>query len=75
MEEVSYAVREVAVFDSIKSALRMTSELIFLSGIEKVMEAGIFLQDTFTPVNTLVNPWKKDTISNASTFIENDELP
>ncbi|KAI3373352.1 hypothetical protein L3Q82_006652 [Scortum barcoo] len=42
--------------------------------VERVVEAGIVLRDTFTPVYPLVNPSKKITVSNAPPFIKNDDL-
>ncbi len=78
MEEVGYAVGEVVGFDSVKTASRMNSAVvIFLDEVhevEQVVEAGIVLRDTFTPVFPLVNPSKKITISNAPPFIKNNEL-
>ena len=69
VEEVGYAVGEVVGFDSIKLASRMNSAVvIFLDEVhkvEQVVETGIVLRDTFTPVYPLVNPSKKITISNA----------
>ncbi|KAI3370879.1 hypothetical protein L3Q82_007138 [Scortum barcoo] len=66
VEEVgSAAVGEVVGFESIKSASRMNSAVvIFLDEVVKVervvVEAGIVLRDTFTPVYPLVNPIKED---------------
>ncbi|KAK0155410.1 Transposon TX1 uncharacterized protein [Merluccius polli] len=78
LEEVGYAVGEVVGFDSVKSASRMNSAVvIFLDQVckvEQVVEAGIVLRDTFTPVFPLVNPSKKVIISNAPPFIKNDDL-
>ncbi|KAI3355570.1 hypothetical protein L3Q82_018401 [Scortum barcoo] len=66
VEEVGSAVGEVVGFESVKSASRMNSAVvIFLDEVvkvERVVEAGIVLRDTFTP---LVNPSKKITVSNA----------
>ncbi|KAI3365345.1 hypothetical protein L3Q82_010129, partial [Scortum barcoo] len=78
VEEVGSAVGEVVGFESIKSASRMNSAVvIFLDEVvkvERVVEAGIVLRDTFTPVYPLVNPSKKITVSNAPPFIKNDDL-
>ncbi|KAI3355008.1 hypothetical protein L3Q82_004797 [Scortum barcoo] len=57
--------------------LDMRAVVIFLDEVvkvERVVEAGIVLRDTFTPVYPLVNPSKKITISNAPPFIKNDDL-
>ncbi|KAI3365139.1 hypothetical protein L3Q82_010107, partial [Scortum barcoo] len=78
VEEVGSAVGEVVGFESVKSASRMNSAVvIFLDEVvkvERVVEAGIVLRDTFTPVYPLVNPSKKITVSNAPPFIKNDDL-
>lgn len=75
VEEVSYVVGEAVGFSSIKSASRMNSAaVIFLDCVERLMESGIILRDTFTPIFPLVNPSKKVTISNAPPFIKNEDL-
>ncbi|KAI3376787.1 hypothetical protein L3Q82_000387 [Scortum barcoo] len=77
VEEVGSAVGEVVGFESVKSASRMNSGVvIFLDEVvkvERVVEAGIVLRDTLTPVYP-VNPSKKITVSNAPPFIKNDDL-
>ena len=56
----------------------MNSAMVnFLDEVHKVLqvvEAGIVLRDTFTPVYRLMNLSKKITISNAPPFIKNDDL-
>lgn len=47
--------------------------LVEVCKVEQVVEAGIVLRDTFTPIYPLVNPTKKITISNAPAFIKNDK--
>lgn len=78
MEEVGYAVGEVVGFDSIKVASHMDSAVvIFLDQVhkvEQVVEAGIVLRETFTPVYLLMNSSKQINISNALPFIKNDDL-
>lgn len=58
VEDCSLAVGEVVGFDSIMSASRMNSAVvIFLDTIEKVnrvVQSGVVIQDTFTPVMPLV---------------------
>ncbi len=77
VEECSLAVGKVAGYDSILSASRMNSAfVIFLNSIEKVnnvVQSGIVIQDTFTPVMPLVQPARKILLSNVPPFIK-DEL-
>lgn len=53
VEEASYAVGEVVGFESIKSASRMNSAIVIflddISKVEKVVESGIVVHDSFTP--------------------------
>lgn len=61
VEEVSYAVGEVVGFESVKASRMNSAELIFLddvSKVERLVESGVLLRDTFTPVYELVNPAK-----------------
>ena len=55
-------------FDSIKSASRMNSAIVTflddISKVEKVVESGVVVSDSFTPVLPLVSPAKKIMISN-----------
>lgn len=77
VEECSLAVGNVVSHDSIMSASRMNSAVvIFLDSIEKVnsvVQNGIVVQETFTPVMPLVQPAKKIILSNVPPFIK-DEL-
>lgn len=77
-EDVSYAVGEVVGFQSVKSASRMNGGIvIFLDDVDKVdsvVEKGIVVRDTFTPVLPLVSPAKKIIISNAPPFLKNEDL-
>ncbi|TWW59270.1 hypothetical protein D4764_06G0008000 [Takifugu flavidus] len=63
---------------SVKSAsIIYSAVVIFLddvSKVERLVESGVVLRDTFTPVYPLVNPVKKITVSNAPLFIKNDDL-
>ena len=78
VEECSLAVGEVVGYGSIKSASRMNnSVVVFLDSVDKVnrvVESGVVIQDTFTPVFSLVNLAKKVIISNVPPFIRNEVL-
>ena len=78
VEEASYAVGEVVGFDSVLSASRMNrAVVIFLDDVVKVdtvVEKGVVIRDTFTPVLPLVSPAKRITVSNAPPFIKTDDL-
>ncbi|KAI3367093.1 hypothetical protein L3Q82_008127 [Scortum barcoo] len=60
VEECSLAVGELVWYSSVKSASRMNSAVvIFLDSVDKVnrvVESGVVIQGTFTPVLSLVNP-------------------
>lgn len=62
VEDCSLAVGKAVGFDSIISASRMNSAVvIFLDTIEKVnsvVQSGVVIQDTFTPLIPLVQPAK-----------------
>lgn len=78
VEDCSLAVGEIVGYDSIKSASRMNSAVvIFLDSVDKVnqiLESGVVIQDTYTPVLSLVNPAKKVIISNVPPFMKNELL-
>ncbi|KAI3372191.1 hypothetical protein L3Q82_007048 [Scortum barcoo] len=78
VEECSLAVGELVGYSSVKSASRMNSAVvIFLDSVDKVnrvVESGVVIQGTFTPVLSLVNPAKKIIISNVPPFIQNEVL-
>ena len=78
VEEATLAVGEVVGCGSVKSASRMNEAIvIFLDSTAKVsdvVETGVVIQDTFTPVLPLVSPARKITISNAPPFIKNEML-
>ena len=78
VEEATLAVGEVVGCGSVKSASRMNGAIvIFLDSTAKVsdvVETGVVIQDTFTPVLPLVSPARKITISNAPPFIKNEML-
>ncbi|KAE8296878.1 hypothetical protein D5F01_LYC05649 [Larimichthys crocea] len=78
VEEVGLAVGQVVGYHSVKSASRMNSAVVIfldeVNKVEQVVETGIVLRDTFTPVYLLVNPATKIMISNAPPFIKNDDL-
>lgn len=78
VEDCSLAVGQIVGHDSIMSASRMNSAVvIFLDNVEKVnrvVENGISIQDTFTPVIPLVQPAKKIILSNVPPFIKDDLL-
>ena len=75
---VVWLVGEVVGYGSIKSASRMNnSVVVFLDSVDKVnrvVESGVVIQDTFTPVFSLVNLAKKVIISNVPPFIRNEVL-
>ena len=68
VEEVSLAVGEVVGCDSVKSASRMNSAVaVFVDSIEKanqLLERGVVIQGSFTPVLSLDDPVRKVLISN-----------
>ena len=69
VEEATLAVGEVVGCGSVRSASRMNGAIvIFLDSTAKVndvVETGVVIHDTFTPVLPLVSPARKITISNA----------
>lgn len=73
VEEAALPVGEVVGYNSVKSVSRMNGTIvIFLNSTGKVndlVERGIFIFDTFTPVFPLVNPAKKK-FSNAPPFVK-----
>lgn len=78
VEECSLAVGEAVGYESILSASRMNSAVvIFLDAIEKVnsvVQSGVIIKDTFTPVMPLVQPARKIILSNVPPFIKDDLL-
>ena len=78
VEEAGLAVGEVVGFESVKSASRMNGAIVlFLDSTAKVgevVERGVVIQDTFTPVSPLSTPATKIPISNARLFIKNEML-
>ncbi|KAI3370935.1 hypothetical protein L3Q82_023490 [Scortum barcoo] len=60
VEEVGYAVGEVVGFESVKSTSCMNSAVV---KVERVVEAGIVLRDTFTPVYQRRSPLMGSTTS------------
>ena len=78
VEECSLAVGEVIGHSSIKSAARMNGAVvIFVDSIDKVnkvIETGIIINDTFVAVSPLTTPAKQITISNIPPFISDDVL-
>lgn len=78
VEECSLAVGKAVGYESIMSASRMSSAVvIFLDSIEKVtsvVQSGVVIKDTFTPVIPLVQPARKVTLSNVPPFIKDDIL-
>lgn len=78
VEECSLAVGAIIGYDSIKSASRMNSAVvIFLDSIEKVnkiVERGVVLRETQTPVFPLMNPAKKVMLSNVPPFVRDEVL-
>lgn len=77
VEDCSLAVGQIVGHDSIMSASRMNSAVvIFLDNVEKVnrvVENGVIIQETFTPVIPLVLPAKNIIFSNVPPLIK-DEL-
>ncbi len=78
VEDCSLAVGKAVGFDSIMSASRMNSAVvIFLDTIEKVnsvVQSGVVIQDTFTPVIPLVQPAKRIILANVPPFIKDETL-
>lgn len=78
VEQAGLAVGKVVGYSSVKSASRMNGAIvIFLDDtdkVSKVVESGVVIGDTFTPVLPLVSPAKKVLISNAPPFIKNEAL-
>lgn len=78
VEECSLAVGAIIGYDSIKSASRMNSAVvIFLDSVEKVnklVESGVVLRETQTPVFPLMNPAKKVILSNVPPFVRDEVL-
>ena len=78
VEDAAYAIGELVGFQSVKAASRMNSAIvIFLNDVakaEKVVESGVVIHDTFTPVFPLANPGRRIMISNTPPFIKNEDL-
>ena len=78
VEEISLAVGEKVGHVGIKSAARMNSAVvIFLDRVEKVnrlVETGITVKDTFVPVLPLTQPATKVVLSNVPPFISDEFL-
>ena len=78
VEEAGLAVGEVVGCECVKSASRMNGAIvIFLDAtakVSEVVEQGVVIQGTFTPVLPLVSPAAKVVISNAPPFIKNEDL-
>ena len=74
VEECSLAVGSVVGHEHIKSASRMNNAtVLFLSTVEKtreVVEQGVVIRNTLTPVLPLSTPSKKVIISNVPPFIK-----
>lgn len=78
LERCVLAVGEIAGCENIKSASRMNGAIvIFLKTtelVQKLVENGVVLNDTFTPVLPLSAPSRKITISNVPPFVRNEIL-
>lgn len=78
VEDAAYAIGELVGFQSVKAASRMNSAIvIFLDNVakvDKVVESGVVIHDTFTPVFPLANPARRIMISNTPPFIKNEDL-
>ena len=76
VEECSLAVGELVGYSSIESAARMNSSVvIFVDDVNKankVVEAGIVMNDTFLTVSPLSTPAHRVTISNIPPFSLHD---
>lgn len=76
VEECSLAIGEVIGHEHVKSASRMNNAVVaFLGTVEKareVIEKGIVIHNTLTPVLPLSSPSKKIIISNVPPFIKDD---
>lgn len=71
-------VGKVVVYENILPASRMNSAVVvFLNAVEKVnsvVQSGVIIKDTFTPVMPLVQPAGKITLSNVPPFIKDNLL-
>lgn len=78
VEECSLAVGELVGYSSIKSAARMNGAVvIFVDDVNKankVVEAGIVVNDTFLTVSPLSTPANRVTIANIPPFIPDEVL-
>ncbi|KAL6481018.1 hypothetical protein MHYP_G00090980 [Metynnis hypsauchen] len=78
VEECSLAVGEIVGYSSVVSASRMSGAVVvFLDDVEKVntmVQNGVVVQGTFTPVTPLIRPARKITLSNVPPFIRDDLL-
>lgn len=78
VEECSLAVGAIVGYGSVKSASCMNSTvLIFVDSIEKahqLIESGVVIQGSLTPVFSLFNPAKKVVISNVPPFLRNEMI-
>ncbi len=78
VEDCVLAVADVIGHDCILSASRMNSAIVmFLSNIDKVnkvVETGITVNDSLTPVMPLVQPAKRIVLSNVPPFIKDEAI-
>ncbi|KAL6483841.1 hypothetical protein MHYP_G00087130 [Metynnis hypsauchen] len=78
VEECSLAVGESVGYNSIVPASRISSAVVvFLAEVEKVntmVQNGVVVQGTFTPVTPLIHPARKITLSNVPPFIKDEML-
>lgn len=78
VEDCVLAVAAVVGHDCILSASKMNSAIVmFLSNVDKVnrvVETGITMNDSLTPVMPLVQPAKRVVLSNAPPFIKDEVI-
>ncbi len=77
VEDCSLAVGKAVGFDSMSASRMNSAVVIFLDTIEKVnsvVQSGVIIQDTFTPVIPLVQPAKRIILSNVPPFIKDETL-
>lgn len=74
-EECGLAVGQLVGYDSVKSASRMNSAVvIFVEKVNQVVQSGVVIQGSFTPVLSLVSPARRIHISNVPPFIQSEAL-
>lgn len=76
VEECGLAVGQLVGYDSVKSASQMNSAVVIVldsvKKVNQVVQIGVVIQGSFTPVLSLVSPARRIIISNVPLFIRSE---